>query len=406
MARTINKSVDKSLSIKQLYAIAAIGMLVAIAVNYVIMSTLISDHKRLNKLNQLSSELQLSLFHVGLDTRNILVELDKSNLNTVLVERMQNNLHDRIIHLENLEKEFIEEATRTKSFMGNDIHAEVDQYYFNPPYNLREKLTAFLERGKILSKVPPVNLKRLYRRWSAIDLAMASEGLFVQGVTAFTQKVNEVFNNSAVVLKRYFAIFNGLILIVLVLEIVLIFQPLHQRLRRSQAEQEKVHNALKHRIRHDGLTGLANRVFFKEQLKLFSRGERNSDSFAVVIIDLNDFKAVNDTYGHQAGDALLAHVGEQIRSCLRDCDYGFRLGGDEFALILDGVVDEEQEQDIAFRVLTKITETMDYEGNILSASASAGFALFPHETADLHELIQMADQRMYQEKGKKLQTAA
>jgi Amt family ammonium transporter len=164
----------------------------------------------------------------------------------------------------------------------------------------------------------------------------------------------------------------------------------------KQAEARLQHTAL-----HDALTGLANRALFLDRLTLtLARLQRRPDrNFAVVFLDVDSFKQVNDSYGHAAGDALLLAVTERLRVCLRPQDTIARFGGDEFALLLDDVGAAEDIAGVVGRIQDAIQKPVDVGGAEVFVSASMGISLSAdgHESAG--EIMQRADQAMYAAKA-------
>lgn len=145
----------------------------------------------------------------------------------------------------------------------------------------------------------------------------------------------------------------------------------------------------------DGLTGLLNKRYFDRVLTVL---EQHSQPFALFYMDLDRFKPVNDTYGHDVGDELLKGVSQRLQGCIRSRDYAFRLGGDEFALLLLG----SMEQETCARKMNMICEMIavpyEIDGNTVSVGASCGYALYPAESVDVQQVRQIADQRMYENK--------
>ena len=170
-------------------------------------------------------------------------------------------------------------------------------------------------------------------------------------------------------------------------------------LQQRLAEAARIERQLRHDALHDRLTGLPNRTFLVERLKVaLERGRRSRDSFALLFLDLDNFKAVNESYGHHAGDELLAEVGRRFGSCLRSADMLARLGGDEFALLLESVVEPSD----AARVAGRLQSTLDVPvrlGDVeVFASASIGIALPGGPDESPQRLLRSADTAMYRAK--------
>ncbi len=153
---------------------------------------------------------------------------------------------------------------------------------------------------------------------------------------------------------------------------------------------------LEHLATHDVLTGLPNRLLFQDRLgRAREAGRRYSTSFAAIMMDLDGFKPVNDTLGHETGDQLLAALGVRLRDSLRAADTVSRLGGDEFAVLLPNSITEEQALQVGRKLLAVIEEPFEIDGRALRISASLGVAMFPqHDTPQL-DLLAHADQAMY-----------
>ena len=164
-------------------------------------------------------------------------------------------------------------------------------------------------------------------------------------------------------------------------------------LRRRQ-EQEITHLA-----RHDPLTNLANRALFREQLQQALTRLGNGQGFAVLCLDLDHFKSVNDTLGHPVGDALLKHVSERLARCVRHGDLVARLGGDEFAIIQANVRDPVQTETLAARIVETVSKPYEIEGQRIDISTSIGMTLAPRDSTDADELMKNADLALYRTKS-------
>lgn len=152
---------------------------------------------------------------------------------------------------------------------------------------------------------------------------------------------------------------------------------------------------------HDLLTGLANRAVFSEKLDEAARRlERHGSTFTVLMLDLDRFKAVNDTLGHAAGDQLLIEVARRLRSSLRDTDVLARLGGDEFAIIQENEKNQSEGAiGLALRIIGLIEQPFDLSGNRVSVGTSIGIALAPEHGSDAEALLRKADVALYATKS-------
>jgi diguanylate cyclase (GGDEF)-like protein len=150
---------------------------------------------------------------------------------------------------------------------------------------------------------------------------------------------------------------------------------------------------------HDALTGLANRVLFKEIVsRQIALCQRNGTRLAVLYIDLDGFKAVNDGHGHAAGDTLLREVAQRLKAGIRASDIAARLGGDEFAVVLVGASTDEAAQ-VAAKLVRDLSAPYAFDALTLDVSASIGVAGFPESGATGKTLLHRADDAMYEAKA-------
>lgn len=153
------------------------------------------------------------------------------------------------------------------------------------------------------------------------------------------------------------------------------------------------------RATHDGLTGLANRSLFMDRLRtIVTQGTREQRPAAVLMIDMDGLKQVNDEHGHRAGDALIAEFASRIKNIARLSDTVARLGGDEFGVILVPVDLPEGTSAAIGRLTREIEPPFEFEGRMYQLRASIGAAHYPHDGGGIDELIELADSRMYVEK--------
>lgn len=153
----------------------------------------------------------------------------------------------------------------------------------------------------------------------------------------------------------------------------------------------------------DGLTGLFNERYFSSVLH---RKEQKKLPFVLYYLDLDHFKPVNDTYGHDMGDKLLKAVAERLLKCIRSNDFAFRIGGDEFALIISAEMDDSLCMQTKMCIVQSLLLPYEIDGKTLHIGASCGYAVYPLETEDTGKIRILADQRMYAEKKENHRKAA
>ncbi len=170
--------------------------------------------------------------------------------------------------------------------------------------------------------------------------------------------------------------------------------------RRAEHEQALAQAKLAHMARHDMLTGLANRESFLDALRQAMLDRKLDRQVAVLSIDLDDFKTVNDTLGHPAGDALLRQVSERLRNCVRNDDLVARLGGDEFAILQSSIVHDADAKGLATRIIEALSEPFELETERLTAGASIGIAITPGDAENPDDLVKASDIALYDAKAK------
>ncbi len=150
---------------------------------------------------------------------------------------------------------------------------------------------------------------------------------------------------------------------------------------------------------HDSLTGLPNRQLFADRFgQALRQAEREGKIAAIMYVDLDRFKAVNDTYGHKAGDQLLVHVSAGFAAAVRRSDTVARMGGDEFVILLLAPRNEEALRRVAEKIILVASTPCTFQGHPLEVSASVGIAVFPSDGRDAQTLLNYADKAMYQAK--------
>ena len=172
------------------------------------------------------------------------------------------------------------------------------------------------------------------------------------------------------------------------------------RVMRSNAELLNALGTIQDMATHDSLTGLHNRVSLADALEhAVNKARRTGESLAVLFIDLDGFKTVNDTLGHSTGDHLLREIAHRLRAKIRESDLVARLGGDEFVVMVESVADRTSLQLVAAKILAAVGEPMQLQGHDVTVTASIGIAVFPEDGADVSTLLANADMAMYRAKA-------
>lgn len=231
-------------------------------------------------------------------------------------------------------------------------------------------------------------------------------GKFLTEVLAQTEHIQQLikqsideraFDNTEAVTRQLHAASNELTAVTQSLRIEIRDRTMVDHQLAAAVEQEE---GSRNAALHDSLTGLPNRVLFRDRLQHeIAQATRHRWILAVMFIDLDNFKTINDTYGHQAGDAVLHAVATRLRQNTRDADTVSRYGGDEFLYLLNQIHDESDISIIAAKILNAITAPRNV--NVLDAtanpdiSASIGISLFPRNGVTASALIKSADEAMY-----------
>lgn len=165
------------------------------------------------------------------------------------------------------------------------------------------------------------------------------------------------------------------------------------------SEREKQEEALLYEAHHDSLTGLANRSLLREFLTAsIARNQRQKKHTGLLFLDLDKFKQVNDTLGHETGDTLLSHASERLKQCVRGSDLIARLGGDEFVIVLDEITQIQDVSVIAEKITTALTKPFHINRHAITVGVSIGIALWPEDGTSPEMMVKAADQAMYRAK--------
>ena len=173
-----------------------------------------------------------------------------------------------------------------------------------------------------------------------------------------------------------------------------------QGVDRDITERKQAEEHIEFLAHHDALTGLPNRILLRDRFEhAVAVSERTRSRVAMLYIDLDNFKVVNDTLGHAAGDELLLEVVARLSHCTRESDTISRQGGDEFILLLNNISDLETVERIANDILAQLAEPVEINGHVINAASSIGIAIYADDGRDFDSLLQKADAAMYNAKG-------
>jgi diguanylate cyclase (GGDEF)-like protein/PAS domain S-box-containing protein len=169
-----------------------------------------------------------------------------------------------------------------------------------------------------------------------------------------------------------------------------------QTIFRDVTERKQMEQRLKQLALYDALTGLPNRALFFDRLnQLLALAKRNEYVLALLYIDLNHFKKINDTLGHDVGDLLLVEAGKRMTSCTRKADTVARMGGDEFIGICGRIAAPQDAGVVAEKILAILSEPFHLKGHVCTVGASIGISIYPHDGDNVEALVNKADAAMY-----------
>ena len=164
-------------------------------------------------------------------------------------------------------------------------------------------------------------------------------------------------------------------------------------------DEKRAEERITHAAYYDGLTGLPNRKLFSEQLEQALKRARRGERLAVLYLDVDHLKRINDTLGHPAGDKLLKGVADRLRGCIRDIDVVARLSGDEFAIIQSSLDRPDDAAALAMRAREAIHEPFDLDGHQVTVDISIGISIAPNDATELNDLLKSADIALYEAKN-------
>ncbi|HJV87668.1 MAG TPA: CHASE domain-containing protein [Noviherbaspirillum sp.] len=224
-----------------------------------------------------------------------------------------------------------------------------------------------------------------FRSISRIEAGNRTWTIVTTGLPAFEAKM--LSDRPLIILQA------GISISLLVTLLIWLF--LDDRARALQAAEQAMQLAL-----YDTLTGLPNRKLLDERIEqALVKAKRNKHHVALLFIDLDKFKPVNDNYGHAYGDLLLKEVAKRLRSCVRESDTASRLGGDEFVALLSDTEEPHAVETVASKILERLNEPFEIAGHTFNISASIGAALYPEHGTDAKSLMKSADLAMYDAKN-------
>jgi diguanylate cyclase (GGDEF)-like protein len=289
--------------------------------------------------------------------------------------------------------------TDPKSPLGQPVttSAAVQALYFDPPLNLDRKIRGFLQEAFQLARTRDAELRAGH---PTLRRLQSAAGVLLISLDALVDQLEADARESV---RRSRTLETGLLLatlLMLSLEALLIFRPIVRRVWREGAKLIEQREKLVELAHYDPLTRLPNRTLFQLRLEMaLAQARRDGSLTAVLQLDLDHFKDINDTFGHAAGDHLLREVAARLQSLLRDTDTVARIGGDEFAIILTSQRTPHQVGRLAEKIVQAARDPVSWQQSELQVGASVGITLCPSDDEDPEQLLKNADIALYQAKA-------
>jgi diguanylate cyclase len=242
-------------------------------------------------------------------------------------------------------------------------------------------------------------LQQLKRIAAAVVMGLAISGMHYTGMAASRFASGSFCRGGVTLENNWLAVAIGMFalgLLVVTLITAVYDAHLQSRARIQALRLEQANAALQHQATHDALTGLPNRLLFIDRLgREIAHAERDRHIFAVLVVDLDRFKVINDTLGHGPGDRLLIEIAQRLSSAIRSADTVARTGGDEFLLLLTDIREAADAAVIAAKIISELDKAVSISGTEVHTSASIGISVYPADGSDSDTLVAHADEAMY-----------
>ncbi|MFQ3787254.1 putative bifunctional diguanylate cyclase/phosphodiesterase [Halomonas sp. A29] len=386
-------------SIGLYYIGIAIVMTLLIGATYLTVKVALDRHTTQQEISFLTSQKFIRFQQLTQQTRAVMGASADPALPEQIVQPMLEDIQSAITDIRvvmkrlkdmhrRLDSNLLERLSR-HSPAATALHVDLDQ-----------RLEDFLSRAERIINTTHEDRQRRYTYWGPIDFAASADGLLMRQFDGIIQHAN---GRSEASIGNAASISTALLLtlaILFILASTLLFYPLLMKLRSEHQRKMEFENKLVHLAQTDPLTRLKNRSYFSSALNcLLYRYKKDGIGFSLLLIDLDNFKAINDGFGHPAGDATLRHVAHAFQNVFQVNDIIARIGGDEFAILLPDIDDEARLNDIANRSIKALEADFTFEDNTIRTSASVGGAIVPIHAIDEPGLVRVADLALYAAKA-------
>lgn len=360
---------------------------------YAVMHSVLNRHSAQQSVSFLIGSQFIKFQQLTNATRALMRASADVNLPPNAVDRLVEDVGQKIADIRDIRARLNE----LRSQLGEDVeHNDLDI-----------QLRNFLERAEVLVKIDTASRRQRYSYWGAIDFAAASGSSMMRGFEEEIKKSLTKSEESIVAAERISAMLTGSLVLALVVVGVFVLNPLIGRLRVTYEKKKIYEEKLSDLAHTDGLTKLPNRMSFLKALDalVFSDARDQSDhseiSFGLLLIDLDNFKAVNDIFGHPAGNELLLEAARRIQLVVKEVTMSARLSGDEFAVLTSNKTTASELETMAEAIRYELSKPYRIEGHDFYASASIGGAVYPDHATNSADMIRCADLALYASKRKR-----
>jgi diguanylate cyclase (GGDEF)-like protein len=284
--------------------------------------------------------------------------------------------------------------------------ASVESVLFAKPFHLDYFTVGLAANARRLASALEADLTKSYAgarirdaggQYAALDHSMANATL--SGYAALASRISAMADRRSANMLDMHKLLFAATLGVIMLVAIFIFRPMSNAILRKTRDLIEARNSMAYIAVHDGLTGLYNRAFLTDHFDTLIKGaHRRRERLAVIQLDLDRFKQINDTMGHAAGDYVLVVTSQRMREACRASDLCVRLGGDEFVMVLNGAGTTEDINMVATRILSRINQPIVFQGTTILPGASAGIAVYPVDADNARDLMVHADLALYSAK--------
>ncbi|QKV19199.1 putative bifunctional diguanylate cyclase/phosphodiesterase [Oricola thermophila] len=287
------------------------------------------------------------------------------------------------------------EASEAGNELDRQAATRLKTLLTDQPYTVDRLVREFVDDARAFVALSADPAKRLLADPVPLDSATAALSGYHQIVDVMSQNARMTAERTATLSR---ALFSAMML-VLAAAVLFIFRPMIRNVAERTHELIDARNEMAHLAAHDRLTGLRNRVFLTDHFEHMIEGaKRRGERVAVLHLDLDNFKFINDTYGHMAGDHVLSEIGNRIKSVVRAADIPARIGGDEFVILLNAPGESADIERIATRIIEAVTRPIEFESTVLRCGASIGISVYPDDADNPADLLVDSDLALYQAK--------